>query len=111
MLIYQNAVASTVAATKTNPSDANVAIGSQTGAQFTVASTMNTNGAANAPVTITYTVKSGWIQNNFILMTIPKANLLYSAGASNTPTSLITSSNFGSAGISIAGTTYQIDST
>ena len=81
------------------------------GSQFSVASTLNTNGQTNAPVEINYTVKSGWTQNNFILMTFPKSNLLYQSGASNTPLSLLDGSNHATAVIAIAGVNYSVDTT
>lgn len=43
-------------------------------------------------------------------MTVPKANILYKNGSANTPTSLIDSSNFKTALITIDGSTYSLDS-
>jgi len=58
-----------------------------------------------------YNFTQPWLLHNVIVMTVPKANILYNTGASNPPVSLINSSNLILATISIDGQTVSIDTT
>ena len=85
-----------------------VDVGQAQGGQFTVAAAGTKNGETSELV-INYSVKTPWVQNNFIKMKFPKLNLLYKSGASNTPASLVTSTSYKTAVISINGTPYAIE--
>lgn len=58
----------------------------------------NLNGKTNVDLQILYTYTQPWIKNNYIVMTIPKANGIYNTGAStNVVAPYISLSNINSA--------------